>query len=67
MVPYALHGGDPLSIFQIDEFSTRIKEEFAKGGLFERLIEKHLTSNRHFLKLLYIADAQKQEREDAKE
>lgn len=34
MVPYALHGGDPLSLFKINEFSERIRAEFAAGGLF---------------------------------
>lgn len=28
MVPYALHGGDPLSLFKINEFSSRIREDF---------------------------------------
>ena len=38
LVPYALHGGDPLSIFKINEFSQRIREDFEKGGFFESLI-----------------------------
>lgn len=42
MVPYAIHGGDPLSLFKINEFSSRIREDFKKGGLFEGLIDKHL-------------------------
>lgn len=28
MLPYCLHGGDPLSFFKIDEYSNRIREEF---------------------------------------
>lgn len=42
MVPYALHGGNPLSLFKINEYSQRIRDDFAKGGLFEGLIDKHL-------------------------
>ena len=34
MVPYCLHGGDPLSFFKVDEYSRRIREEFDKGDLF---------------------------------
>jgi Zn-dependent M16 (insulinase) family peptidase len=67
MVPYALHGGDPLSLFKINEFSSRIREDFKRGGLFEGLIDKHLKSNPHYLKLLYTADPQKAQREEAAE
>jgi Zn-dependent M16 (insulinase) family peptidase len=56
MVPYALHGGDPLSLFKINEFSSRIREEFKNGGLFENLIHKHLSSNSHYLRLMYTSD-----------
>jgi len=64
MVPYALHGGDPLCLFRINEYSTRIREEFAKGGLFEGLINKHLKENPHYLRLLYTADNKKAEKEE---
>jgi Zn-dependent M16 (insulinase) family peptidase len=56
MVPYALHGGDPLSPFKINEFSQRIREDFKKGGLFEGLIQKHLLDNTHKMSLLAIPD-----------
>jgi Zn-dependent M16 (insulinase) family peptidase len=49
MTPYSLHGGDPLDLFRINEFSNKIREDYNKGGLFEGLIEKHLTNNRHYL------------------
>ena len=49
MIPYALHGGDPLSLFKINEFSERIREDFQRGGLFENLVDKHLYKNRHYL------------------
>lgn len=65
MVPFVLHGGDPLDIFRINEFSARIREDFANGGLFEGLIEKHLTKNKHFLKFLYSPDAKKDDKEAA--
>lgn len=64
MVPYALHEGDPLVMFKINEFSERIRADFEKGGLFEGLIQKHLTTNDHHLKLFYKPDAQKADREE---
>lgn len=64
MVPYALHGGDPLNLFRINEYSARIREDFEKGGLFEGLIEKHLAGNKHYLKMLYSPDSTKAEREE---
>jgi len=67
MVPFALHGGDPLSIFKINDYSIRIREEFKKGGLFEGLIDKHIKSNPHFLRLLYTADDKKAKREEVAE
>lgn len=67
MVPYALHGGDPLSLFKINEFSIQIREDFKKGGLFEGLIDKHLKSNPHYLRLLYTADDKKAQKEEAAE
>jgi Zn-dependent M16 (insulinase) family peptidase len=67
MVPYALHGGDPLSLFKINEYSQRIRDDFAKGGLFEGLIDKHLAGNSHYLRLLYTADPKKADKEEAAE
>jgi len=65
MVPYAVHDGDPLAMFKLDEFSARIREDFKKGGLFEGLIEKHLIKNSHFLRLLYTPDPRKADKEEA--
>mmetsp|Transcript_3569 Transcript_3569/g.4099 ORF Transcript_3569/g.4099 Transcript_3569/m.4099 type:complete len:93 (+) Transcript_3569:328-606(+) len=65
MVPYALHEGDPLDMFKINDYSARIREEFAEGGLFEGLIEKHLSKNKHFLKMLYSPDETKADRDEA--
>ena len=67
MVPYALHDGDPLDVFRIDEYSERIRADFAKGGLFEGLIEKHLTKNQHYLKFKYSPVDKKAERDEAAE
>lgn len=64
MIPYALHGGDPLSLFKINEFSARIREDYAKGGLFEGLVEEHLLKNPHYLRMLYTPDADKAAREE---
>jgi len=67
MVSNALHGGDPLSIFKINDFSMKIRDDFKKGGLFENLIDKHLKENPHYLRLYYTADDKKTEKEDAAE
>jgi Zn-dependent M16 (insulinase) family peptidase len=67
MVSQSIHGGDPLSVFKIHDFSQRIREDFDKGGLFERLVDKHLKSNPHYLRLYYTADEKKQAKEDAAE
>jgi len=56
MVPYALHNGDPLSLFRINEYSQRIREDYKKGDLFQNLIKKHLLNNDHKLKLLFVPD-----------
>jgi Zn-dependent M16 (insulinase) family peptidase len=67
MVPHALHGGDPLNMFKINDYSIRIREEFEKGGLFEGLIDKHLANNSHYLRLMYTADATKADRDEKAE
>lgn len=67
MVPNALHEGDPLDAFKIDEYSDRIREDFAKGKLFEGLIDKHLTKNKHYLKMKYSPDDTKAEKDEAAE
>jgi Zn-dependent M16 (insulinase) family peptidase len=64
MVSSALHGGDLLSTFRINEYSLKIREDFKKGGLFENLVEKHFRSNPHYLRLLYTADDQKAQKEE---
>jgi len=56
MVPFALHGGDPLDLFRISEFCDRLRDDYAKGGFFEALIEKHMLKNPHYLELKYVAD-----------
>ena len=70
MVPYALHGGDPLDIFRINEFSERIRADYDNGGFFEGLIKKHLLTNPHYLELLYMPDpdlAAKEEQTETKQ
>jgi Zn-dependent M16 (insulinase) family peptidase len=57
MVPFCLHGGDPLSFFKIDEYSKRIRAEFNEGGLFENLIQKYILGNNHYLRLVSVPDA----------
>ena len=56
MVPYCLHGGDPLDVFKINELSERIRADFKQGNLFESLIEKYFLNNNHMLKLQHIPD-----------
>ena len=67
MVPYALHGGDPLSIFKINDYSARIREDFKKGDLFQNLVKKYLLDNNHKLSLLAIPDPEVGPKEEAAE
>jgi len=67
MVSPALHGGDPLDVFKINEFSERIRADFESGELFEGLIKKHLFLNPHYLRMYYTPDPKKADREEAKE
>jgi Zn-dependent M16 (insulinase) family peptidase len=67
MVPYALHGGNPLDMFRVNEYSQQMRDDYAKGGFFEGLIEKHLLHNQHYLKMLYQADPKKAEKEEMAE
>ena len=67
MIPTAIHGGDPLSSFRINEFSERIRKDFEAGGLFENLVDKHLLSNKHYLKLEYTPDETVAEQEEKEE
>jgi Zn-dependent M16 (insulinase) family peptidase len=62
MVPFCLHGGDPLSFFKIDEFSKRVRAEFDKGGVFESLIKKYFLENNHKLRLMHIPEPSHSER-----
>lgn len=67
MVPYALHGGDPLSIFKINEYSQKIRDDYKKGGLFEGLVKKYLIENTHKLNLLAVPDSDVGPKEEAAE
>ena len=64
MVPFCLHGGDPLSFFKIDEYSKRIRAEFSQGGLFQGLIKKYLLDNDHKLRLLLVPDSEEAEKQE---
>lgn len=65
MVPFCLHGGDPLDVFKIGDFSERIRNDFSKGNMFESLIEKYLLKNNHMLKLQHIPDKTEAEKLEA--
>ena len=67
MVPYALHGGDPLSIFKINDFSNRIREDFKKGEIFQNLVKKYLLNNTHKLNLVAVPDPEVGPKEEAAE
>jgi len=67
MVPYALHGGDPLSIFKINDFSNRIREDFKKGEIFQNLVKKYLLNNTHKLSLVAVPDPEVGPKEEAAE
>ena len=56
MVPFCLHGGDPLSFFKIDEYSKQMRQEFKSGRLFQDLIKKYLLDNNHKLRILHVPD-----------
>ena len=56
IVPFCLHGGDPLSFFKVDEYSKRIRKEFDEGPLFQDLIQKYLLTNSHGLRLFMTPD-----------
>lgn len=62
-----MHGGDPLSLFKINEYSARIREDFKKGGLFEGLVKRHLLGNPHKLSLLAVPDKEVGPREEQAE
>ena len=67
LVPFCLHGGDPLSFFKIDEFSKRIRKEYNQGGLFEGLIKKHFINNNHKLRLELVPDETVAEKDEKAE
>ena len=67
LVPFCLHGGDPLSFFKIDEYSSRIRKEYDEGGLFEGLIAKYFINNNHKLRLELIPDESIAEKEEKAE
>ena len=64
LVPFCLHGGDPLSFFKIDEYSRRIRDEFNQGGVFEELIQKYMLDNKHKIRLQLIPDEATASREE---
>lgn len=67
LVPYAVHGGDPLSLFKIDEYSNKAREDFEKGGLFEGLVSKYLLNNEHHLRMTMAPDSEQADREEKEE
>lgn len=67
MVPYCLHGGDPLQFFKIEEFSKRVREDFNEGGLFESLIEKYILKNPHSLRIVSNPDPTLAEKDSKRE
>jgi len=62
MVPFCLHGGNPLAFFDINENVKRIRSEYHKGGMFEALIDKYILSNKHRLRLTSSPNAKLAER-----
>ena len=54
MIPQVVHEGSPTEVYQISEYSTRIREDFKKGGLFEGLIKKYLVDNQHRADITFI-------------
>ena len=46
MIPFTIYQADPLQIFNIDLFASRIRREYNQG-LFQKLIKQYLISNNH--------------------
>ncbi|CAG9328104.1 PITRM1_1 [Blepharisma stoltei] len=50
MIPYALHGEDPLPPLYINKYINRLREELAQGiPVFQNLIREQLWNNQHKL------------------
>jgi hypothetical protein len=48
MMPFALHGGSPLTPLRINEYLAKLREELAEGKpVFETLISRYFLSNQH--------------------
>ena len=58
MVPYALHGDDPLVPIYINEYVERLQSDLEAGKpVFQDIIKKHLLNNQHHVKIQAKPDA----------
>lgn len=66
MLSLTIHDGDPLSVFKLTEYLTRIRKDY-KEGLFSSLIKKYLLTNSHKVVMHFIPDQTMTEKEKLKE
>ena len=59
-----LHGSDPETTLEFQRWMDVLKSEVAKGGYFERLIERYLLANPHRTTVVVRPDPQAKKREE---
>lgn len=63
----AIHDGDPMSVWDIDEQLNWLKEQVKNPNFIGDLIRKHLIENPHRVRLTLVPDANKAKLEQEKE
>lgn len=58
-----LHGGDPARILDFDTDLKRLRDEMAKGPLFENRIREYFINNRHRVLLTLVPDREMEQKE----
>jgi len=58
-----LHGADPVKILKFDDDLDRLREIMKQEPYFENLIEKHLLTNAHRIRLTMVPDQQMEQNE----
>ena len=60
------HGGDPIKIFEFDDYFKHLREELAKGAFFESRIKRYFLDNPHRVLFRLIPDQQMEEKENTR-
>lgn len=63
----AIHGGDPLDVWQIEPHLAELREQLKDPQWLPQLIQHYLIDNPHRVRLTLKPDAQKSERDQARE